>query len=149
MIFKQDGNGHCFLNCLKLYFNMRFALPVTLENVKKRFKYYMEKDIKFLMSFMPDIGTNPSHAIIILREKQNDYFEKRLYDNDFTDILINRCTKYFGFKLVIVEARENCIDILPLETDKAYDSDEYQFFENEMIVVLRTSGSHYDLIYPV
>ncbi len=157
-IIKQQPDGHCFINCLKQFFCERFGLFISLEEMGNRFKYYMLKDIKYLMSFIPDVESEYD-AIKNITEMHKTLFENKIFSHGFTDMLINTCSRYFSFKLLIVEERDRFnTHLIPILNTEPIEFDhEYQQYCGELIVVLRSGrydegnifSSHYDLLLPI
>ena len=157
-VVPQKGDGHCFINCLRQYFAERFDLLLSVEEFGSRVKNFMKADISYLTGFMPGLGFDHVNAQLKLNLMHKTYFEKKIFRNGFTDVLINTCARYFGFRLLIVEERD-CFNthLIPVSNiEKINLIDGYQHYSGDMIVVMRSGNydedlvftSHYDLLLP-
>ena len=132
---------------------------LSINDFYVRFQYDFDKDFEFLSNFFHGFSSN-----LELKENMNnlfqEYFNNKFYNNQLTDILVNTCSKYFGFKLVIVEERDKLnthLISLPYSDHIINNNNKYQLYCGETIVLLRTVimtndnqllSSHYDLLLP-
>ena len=158
-VVKQIGDGHCFINCLRQYFTERFEMSISKKNIEERYKFYMKKDLNFLMKFMTVDSVDPNIGIKNLMNQLYNYFHNKEHTNNFTDILINTCTRYFSFKIIILEERDSFnMHIFSISNAENVEfQHEFQQFDGEFLVLLRSGhmhigsrfSSHYDLLLPL
>ena len=87
----------------------------------------------------------------------NDLFENGNYNNNFVDVLVNVCGKYFGLDFLIFEKNSFNTHIIPIERTKTNNNNDNLFpdYNNFFVIFIRTgvelgndSKAHYDLAVP-
>ena len=151
-----EGNGLCFINSLRYFFQYVLKLKVELNDIRERLRSQMLNDLIFLEPYF----TNKSIKLVDeITLRFSDLFDKGLYNNDFVDILVNCCGSYFGLNFLILDAQESGTNLILVKNrpDYNYPDNNYPRYEKIIVVLIRTSiklgnvrfAYHYDLALPL
>jgi hypothetical protein len=154
-IHNVPSDGLCFIHCIRLYFKQILNIDYSVVHCRHLYEKLFETSNELRSSILSIVSIDSSEIDPITKGMEK-YFDKRIYNDSFTDTLINLASLAFNVTITIIEAHmnqnNNFIIGNIIEQHTTYDTQ----FESNLITVLRLIDSdgnnneyvHYQLLLP-